>query len=65
MTTVPLTVVVPAHGNEDQLRLALDAMAAAEPRAAEVLVVDDASPRPVAPLIAGYDCRTIRRTLAS
>ena len=61
MTTVPLTVVVPAHGNEDQLRLALDALFAAEPRAAEILVVDDASPRPVAPSISGYDCRTIRR----
>jgi GT2 family glycosyltransferase len=61
VTTVPLTVVVPAHGNEDQLRLALDALFAAEPRAAEVLVVDDASPRPVAPQISGYDCRTMRR----
>jgi GT2 family glycosyltransferase len=61
VTTVPITVVVPAHGNEEQLRLALDAIFAAEPRAAEVLVVDDASPRALAPLLGGYDCRTLRR----
>jgi GT2 family glycosyltransferase len=61
LSAVPITVVVPAHGNEEQLRQSLAALAAASPRAAEVLVVDDASPRPIPPNGFALECRLLRR----
>jgi GT2 family glycosyltransferase len=61
VTRVPLTVVVPAHGNAGQLALCLEALARSEPAADETIVVDDASPEPVAPLAARHGFRLLRR----
>jgi GT2 family glycosyltransferase len=61
LSTVPITVVVPAHGNEEQLRQSLEAIAAASPRASEIIVVDDASPRPIQANGFGVEYRLIRR----
>jgi GT2 family glycosyltransferase len=59
--TVPITVVVPAHGNEEQLRTCLDALMRTDPRQDELIVVDDASARPLAPVVAPYGCPVLRR----
>lgn len=60
-STVPVSVVVPARGAEDQLRLALAALRRSNPAPAEILLVDDASPRPLAPVAEEFGCRLLRR----
>ncbi len=60
---VPVTVVVPARGNEGQLRLSLDALRDAEPGADQIIVVDDESPRSLEPIVAEYGFEFLRRTV--
>jgi glycosyltransferase involved in cell wall biosynthesis len=59
--TVPVSVVMPARGAEDQLRQALVALRACDPAPSEIVVVDDASPTPLAAIAAEFGCRILRR----
>lgn len=47
-----ITVIVPAHGASEDLWASLRAIRAASPAADEVIVADDGSPSPLAPIIA-------------
>ena len=61
VSAVPVSVVMPARGAERDLRRALTALAASDPRPAETILVDDASPTPLAPVAAEFGCRYVRR----
>jgi glycosyltransferase involved in cell wall biosynthesis len=58
---VPLSIVTPARGAEHDLRLALAALRASTPPPAEIVLVDDASPRSLEPVAREFGCRYLRR----
>jgi cellulose synthase/poly-beta-1,6-N-acetylglucosamine synthase-like glycosyltransferase len=54
------SVIVPVYNSADYLKRSLAALAASEYRDFEVLVVDDGSDDPVAPLVAQFGFRSLR-----
>jgi glycosyltransferase involved in cell wall biosynthesis len=57
---LPVTVVIPAHNRERLLRRALSSVLVQRPRAAEILVVDDASSDGTAAVAEGMGARVVR-----
>ena len=57
------SVIVPTYARPDKLRACLDALAGLEGVRFEVVVVDDGSPEPVAPVVEGFAGRLDARCL--